>query len=102
MAPRTASEPRAQHPSAGTRLVRPFRKLGRGDVEWAGGKGANLGELTRAGLPVPPGFVVGAPAYAALCDESGLRMRLTQLLGGLDADDTAALTALAEQARALV
>jgi pyruvate,water dikinase len=46
--------------------VRPFSALGREDVLYAGGKGANLGELTRAGLPVPPGFVVGAPAYAAL------------------------------------
>jgi len=31
-----------------------FADLGRGDVAVAGGKGANLGELTRAGLPVPP------------------------------------------------
>ena len=39
-----------------------FETLGRGDVAVAGGKGANLGELTRAGLPVPRGFVVSAPA----------------------------------------
>ena len=44
---------------------RPFTDLRRDDVQYAGGKGANLGELTAAGLPVPPGFVVGAPAYAA-------------------------------------
>ena len=31
----------------------------------AGGKGANLGELVRAGLPVPPGFVVTTEAYRA-------------------------------------
>ncbi len=40
-----------------------FDQLGVGDVGTAGGKGANLGELTRAGLPVPPGFVVTADAY---------------------------------------
>ena len=45
--------------------VRPFAELRRDDVDYAGGKGANLGELTAAGLPVPDGFVVGAPAYAA-------------------------------------
>jgi hypothetical protein len=33
--------------------VRPFASLGREDVDYAGGKGANLGELTAAGLPVP-------------------------------------------------
>ena len=47
-----------------SRLVRSFGELGREDVSFAGGKGANLGELTRAGFPVPSGFVVGAPAYA--------------------------------------
>lgn len=40
-----------------------FDGLGGADVEQAGGKGANLGELTRAGLPVPPGFVVVTPAF---------------------------------------
>src|SRR3954468_10122341 len=33
--------------------VRSFGELSRADVPFAGGKGANLGELTRAGLPVP-------------------------------------------------
>ena len=55
--------------------VRGFDELSRADVPFAGGKGANLGELSAAGLPVPPGFVVGAPAYAAFVDESGLRER---------------------------
>lgn len=40
-----------------------FDQLGRDDVDVAGGKGANLGELTRAGLPVPPGFVLTTVAY---------------------------------------
>jgi len=37
-------------------LVAPFDPLGRDDVATAGGTGANLGELTRAGLPAPPGL----------------------------------------------
>jgi len=45
--------------------IRPLRDLSIADVQYAGGKGANLGQLTRTGLPVPPGFVVGAPACAA-------------------------------------
>ena len=43
--------------------VMRFAELGRGDIAVAGGKGANLGELTRAGLPVPPGFVLTTAAY---------------------------------------
>jgi hypothetical protein len=38
-------------------LVRSFACLGRDDVAYAGGKGANLGELISAGLPVPEGLV---------------------------------------------
>jgi len=83
-------------------LVRAFDELSRADVAWAGGKGANLGELTAAGLPVPPGFVVGAGAYAALCREGSLREHLAQLLDGIDVDDTAALESAAERARTLV
>jgi pyruvate,water dikinase len=71
--------------------VRGFAKLARSDVPFAGGKGANLGELTSAGLPVPPGFVVGAPAYAAFVDESGLRDRIAAGLENVDVDDIAAL-----------
>ena len=51
---------------------------------------------------MPAGFVVGAPAYAAFCDESGLRSRLTDLLAGVDVDDTSALEGAAKQARSLV
>ena len=38
-------------------------EVGRGDVALAGGKGANLGELLRAGFAVPPGFVVTTQLY---------------------------------------
>jgi pyruvate,water dikinase len=44
-------------------LVLDLRRVGRGDLERAGGKGANLGELVGAGFPVPAGFVVTTAAY---------------------------------------
>jgi pyruvate, water dikinase len=79
--------------------VRPFERLSRADVAYAGGKGANLGELTGAGFPVPPGFVVGAPAYAAFCDATGLRERIEWRLSGVDVDDTAELERAAAEVR---
>lgn len=82
--------------------IRGFDELSRADVAFAGGKGANLGELLRAGLPVPPGFVVGAPAYAAFCEQTGLRERLAHELDGVDVESTAALDAASRRARALV
>ena len=82
--------------------IRPFSELSSADVPFAGGKGANLGQLTRSGFPVPPGFVVGAPAYAVFRSETGLSERLAAVLDGLDVDDTAALQRAAEQAQQLV
>lgn len=82
--------------------IRSFSELGREDVSYAGGKGANLGELTRAGLPVPPGFVIGAPAYAAFCAHTGLRERLHEILAEVDVEDSAALERAAEGARQAV
>ncbi|NJE03538.1 phosphoenolpyruvate synthase [Thermococcus sp. MV11] len=45
------------------RFIKWFEELGKGDVALVGGKGANLGEMTNAGIPVPPGFCVTAEAY---------------------------------------
>jgi pyruvate,water dikinase len=39
-----------------------FDEVGKGDIASVGGKGANLGELTNARIPVPPGFIVTAQA----------------------------------------
>jgi pyruvate, water dikinase len=82
--------------------VRPFTSLSRADVPYAGGKGANLGELTAAGLPVPGGFVVGAPAYAAFCDDGGLRERIQGRLADVDVEDTEALAGATSDVRRMV
>ena len=79
-----------------------FAELGKGDVDFAGGKGANLGELTRAGLPVPPGFVIGAPAYVAFCEARGLRDRIASGLQELAVDDTAALVEASTRVREMI
>src|SRR3954453_22081958 len=92
----------AVHTSATEAALRPFSDLARGDVDYAGGKGANLGELTGAGVPVPPGFVVGAPAYGAFCDEGGLRERIEERLHSIDVEDTAALEAASGDVRSMV
>ena len=56
-----------------------FADIGHEDIDLAGGKGANLGELTRAGLPVPPGFVLTTAAYRAFVAENGLDERVVEL-----------------------
>lgn len=52
--------------------VRWFHEVGAKDIEEVGGKGANLGEMTRAGLPVPNGFCVLASAYSQMMQQGNL------------------------------
>ena len=85
-----------------TALLRRFEDLSKQDVDYAGGKGANLGEMTAAGLPVPPGFVVGASSYALFCDVGGLRDRIEEQLSSVDVDDTAALDLATKEVRKMV
>ncbi len=85
-----------------TALLRRFEDLSKQDVDYAGGKGANLGEMTAAGLPVPPGFVVGASSYALFCDVDGLRDRIEEQLSSVDVDDTAALDLATKEVRKMV
>lgn len=56
-----AGEPWGEH---GAGVVRGLAEVRLSDDDDVGGKGANLGELVAAGLPVPPGFVVPRQAYA--------------------------------------
>ncbi|HEX2515768.1 MAG TPA: PEP/pyruvate-binding domain-containing protein, partial [Chloroflexota bacterium] len=60
-------------------LVVPLQALDRDAVAVAGGKGANLGELIRAGFPVPPGFCLTTSAYALATAGAGLETTLAAL-----------------------
>jgi rifampicin phosphotransferase len=76
-------------------FVRTLAELSRIDIDAAGGKGANLGELIRAGLPVPPGFVLTTDAYRAFVREAGIGDQIQQLAAGLSVGAEA--TGLTEQ-----
>ncbi|MGB8328847.1 MAG: phosphoenolpyruvate synthase [Polyangiales bacterium] len=83
-------------------FVRDFKTLQRSDVLVAGGKGANLGELTAAGLPVPPGFVVTGQAYLRALDAAACRQRLLELVANVDLEDSSALKMVSDELRATV
>ncbi|MBI5347084.1 MAG: phosphoenolpyruvate synthase, partial [Candidatus Aenigmarchaeota archaeon] len=79
-----------------------FKDLGKGDVAVAGGKGANLGEMTRAGLPVPPGFVITSNAYNKFLKEGGIEEKIMEILGNTNVDNSAELQNSSEEIRKLV
>ena len=78
-------------------IVAPFRSLGLDDVPRVGGKSAHLGDLTRAGFPVPPGFAVTTAAFEAV-----VASRAEELTAGIDPEDVEALEAKAAEARTVV
>lgn len=82
--------------------VKKFEELSKSDIGIAGGKGANLGELTQAGIPVPPGFVVTAQAYEYFMDEAGINDKVMGILEEIDINDTKALQAAAEEIKKII
>src|SRR5215204_4306562 len=78
-----------------------FNEIRIDDIALAGGKGANLGELSRAGLPVPPGFVLTTAAYDAFVEVNEIGDAIVKLASVPRADDPAAFEEVAQRIHAL-
>ncbi|ELY71069.1 phosphoenolpyruvate synthase [Natrinema versiforme] len=76
-------------------------EISAGDLEKVGGKGASLGELTGAGLPVPPGFVVTAGTYRSFIEDAEIDEELFEAVD-VDVDDSSALADAADRAQELI
>ncbi len=82
--------------------VVPFTELSKDHVDIAGGKGASLGEMTRAGIPVPPGFVVTAPAFDRFIEETDLNVEINAILGKVNVQEIHTIENASEQIHALI
>ena len=81
--------------------VRLLQEVGREDLSAAGGKGANLGEMLKAGLPVPEGFVLLVNSYRRFVKENGLEKDIENLLNGIEAGHGEDIREAAEKIRGL-
>ena len=79
-----------------------FNEVSKKDIPLVGGKGANLGEMTNAGIPVPPGFIVTADAYSSFIQKTGLDSKIRQLLEPLDVDNSKQLQDVSTKVKELV
>ncbi len=79
-----------------------FKDIGKNDIPLVGGKGANLGEMTQAGIPVPNGFCVTAPAYYYFLDQNDLRDKIKEALKDLDVNDNDELFAASKRVKEIV
>lgn len=71
----------------GKPTILPFSVITAGDLPVVGGKGANLGEMTQAGLPVPPGFCVTTTAFRHFMAESHEAESLYKQLNEITTED---------------
>src|SRR5829696_6423660 len=76
-------------------------EISKDDIALAGGKGANLGELSHAGLPVPPGFVITTTAYDAYVEANDIADVIVARASVARAEDPAGFEQVAEGIRAL-
>jgi len=76
-------------------------EIGSEDLGAVGGKGASLGEMTGAGLPVPPGFVVTAGSYRTFIEETGIDEELFEAVD-VDPEDSKALAGAERRAEELI
>jgi phosphohistidine swiveling domain-containing protein len=82
--------------------IRWFQDIHASDVELVGGKGANLGEMVHAGLPVPPGFCLIARAYRDFIQRTGLEQTIREIWMSIDPQEPISLESAAGRIRGLI
>ncbi len=65
-------------------IINEFKEIGKNDTSSSGGKGASLGEMTQAGIPVPPGFVIVAAAFERFLREAEIHNQIDAILHKVD------------------
>jgi len=86
----------------GQKAIVWFNEVTKEDVPTVGGKGANLGEMTKAKIPVPPGFIVTADAYFDFLEKTRLTNEILKLLKPLNPDNSNQLHQIAGQVKQLI
>jgi pyruvate, water dikinase len=83
-------------------LVAWFQDIDKNDVGLVGGKGANLGEMTQAGFPVPGGFVVTSHAYFNFIRDNNLSTKIQHLLKTVNYDRQESLQQVSHHIKKLI
>ena len=83
-------------------LTLNFKQLGKNDAPIAGGKGASLGEMTKAGIPVPPGFVVLSATFDEFILDADLTQEIHAILDNVSHKDINSVEQASEKIQALI
>jgi len=83
-------------------FIKNFKEIGKENVGLAGGKGASLGEMTKAGFPVAPGFVVTARAFEDYLKEADINVEINSQLKKINVKDVASVDEASDIIRELI
>lgn len=83
-------------------FTKTFSSLGKTDAEIAGGKGASLGEMLNAGIPVPDGFVVLSTTFDAFLKEADLIQEVEAILHTVDHKTISSVESASEKIQELI
>lgn len=79
-----------------------FDEIGKEDLCLVGGKNASLGELMKAGIPVPPGFALTTKAFDRFLEEANIRGEIRKLLGEIKPESMESVEEAAYRIRLLI
>ena len=88
--------------SYSNRAIVWFKEVSKADIASVGGKGANLGELTNASIPVPPGFIVTSDAYYEFLEKTQITDLIREKLKTLNPHDSKQLQQVAEEIQQII
>ncbi len=79
-----------------------FNEVGKDDVGLVGGKGANLGEMANASLPVPYGFIVTSHAYFDFIQKAKLENKIKDIISIINYDNPSELQQASSQIKRFI
>src|SRR3990172_6714316 len=83
-------------------FIKKFKEISKKDINLAGGKGANLGEMVKISLPVPLGFVVTSKAYDFFLKKNDLIAKIQKILSGLKSEETKKIATSSKKIKDLI
>ncbi|MDO8259887.1 MAG: PEP/pyruvate-binding domain-containing protein, partial [Candidatus Magasanikbacteria bacterium] len=83
-------------------LIKNFKQVSAIDTKIAGGKGASLGEMTQAGIPVPAGFVILSDAFDRFLAETDLNIEIEAILNKVDIKKIHTIENASEKIQAMI
>jgi len=84
------------------RFVKDLEKIRAKDILIAGGKGANLGELIKIGMPVPEGFAISAKVFERFLEETDINVEIKAVLEKINMKDIESVEEASEILRNLI